>query len=88
MLAQMRELAPARDRYARAQARGGTARPLALPIAEREEPRVLPQVQIQTNLRYSLSASGRSSNQCEVVLAKQLSLIRRSDAPNRMRYSG
>ena len=58
MLAQMRELAPARDRYARAQARGGTARPLALPIAEREEPRVLPQVQIQTNLRYSLSVIG------------------------------
>ena len=42
--------------------------------------RALQRLQIQTNLRYSLSASGRSSNHSKVVAPQQLSLIRRPDA--------
>jgi superfamily I DNA/RNA helicase len=37
---------------------------------------------------YTLSASGCSSNRQEVVLAKQLSLIRRPDAPSSLRNPG
>src|SRR5882672_1465256 len=40
----------------------------------------LRRLQIQTYPAYTLSASGLSSNHQEVVLAKQLSLIRSSDA--------
>jgi hypothetical protein len=36
-------------------------------------------VQIQTNLCYTLSASGRSSNRSKVIATQQLSLIRRPD---------
>src|ERR1700730_18525474 len=50
--------------------------------------RALPRFQNRTGLRYTLSASGRSSNQRKVLLAKELSLIRRPDAPNTVRNAG
>jgi hypothetical protein len=50
--------------------------------------RGLPRFQNRTVPRYTLSASGCSSNHREVVLAKQLSLIRRPDAPNSVRNAG
>ncbi len=43
--------------------------------------RGLQRFQNQTVLRYTLSASGRSSNRAKVAAAQRLSLIRRPDAP-------
>ena len=48
----------------------------------------LRRVQTQTALRYTLSASGRSSNHRKVFVAEELSLIRRPDAPNSVRNAG
>jgi hypothetical protein len=45
----------------------------------------LPRFQNQTIPRYTLSASGLSSNLRKVIAAQQLSLIRRPDAPIFMR---
>jgi hypothetical protein len=45
-------------------------------------------VQKRTVPGYTLSASGRSSNRCEVVVAQLLSLIRRPDAPFKCEISG
>ena len=64
------------------------------PVIRRNRPRrrtppppcVRQQLQIQTNLRYTRSASGRSSNLEKVVAAQQLSLIRRPDALSSVRY--
>ena len=51
-------------------------------------PRGLRRLQIQTYPGYTLSASGLSSNHQEVVLAKQLSLIRSPDAPQQCEKCG
>jgi hypothetical protein len=45
-------------------------------------------VQIQTNPRYTLSASGNSAEAGQVVLVKQLSQIQRLDAPIQFEISG
>src|SRR6202048_5423282 len=50
--------------------------------------RGLPRFQNRTVLRYTLSESGRSSHHRKVLLAKELSLIRRPDAPNTVRNAG
>src|SRR5260370_26125130 len=50
--------------------------------------RGLRRLQIQKYPGYTLSASGLSSNHQEVVLAKQLSLIRSPDAPQQCEKCG
>src|SRR5216683_3183982 len=58
------------------------------PPSNAAPPGGLRRLQIQKYPGYTLSASGLSSNHHEVVLAKQLSLIRSPDALKSVRYAG